>query len=750
MLCAIGGFLKAALTDCFEAVKNIPQTKEALRNLEIVDNLHPYDSSDIIDNSSVEPGRILLEKASFCTKQLVSQPSISPSSPYLNTEEQEIDSQVSKNTFFKSLDLEFEVGKKYNLVGAEGSGKSTLILALIGEMPVLSGLLQISGRIAYCTEEPLIIHANIRENILFGREFEDLKFKEVISFCQLQEEFDAYGINELTLVDSKFDNITKQVAQKIALARTVYSEADIYVFDNSLSSLEGHETGRIFASIVEGRLTDKTVLMASVDSKMPHLFDFIVTLEHFTITSIIPSPERVSQSQDSTMLFLNKKTSGHSIQNHNEIIKPEYNFSIRTDKRSARNSLAAYLETSPPVPLKKSSLLKKDFQPRKHELVFNESKGLFLRPETYSEIMSKAREIETSTVKIGRTSENISVDKQFCQLEKVAPAEDELSTKVPNAHPVKLSDRQASMQKGRMRPRAKLNTLDVLDYKSKTDILHKNDYFKSLANPNESKREGMLHGFSTKGIRSILLFVLFWCFYSASLILLYQWLGNWAFDQSVKKSGFKSQDTAIVLAISILIAILAKSFLIGLSYKEIEASLLSKIVDNLRRRSIGHLERLPAELTATHVQENLEMIDEFAAMGLSSFSSAIIQTITLFMMVATVLPFMIPVIAVYALFCSFAIRRLLRFDTKLQKVAHLACDDLDSSIETLCRGFEIIRSYKLQDHFKKRFLEMSNAHSNVQLHSEMACTWSASRIGLAVSIFQACLWYLATTANVFW
>ena len=74
------------------------------------------------------------------------------------------------------------------IVGAVGTGKSSLLSALVGEMRHLDGAAVVSGSIAYCPQSGWIQNATLRENITFGRPFDEAKYRRVVHDCALDHD----------------------------------------------------------------------------------------------------------------------------------------------------------------------------------------------------------------------------------------------------------------------------------------------------------------------------------------------------------------------------------------------------------------------------------------------------------------------------------------------------------------------------------------------------------------------------------
>ena len=148
-------------------------------------------------------------------------------------------------------------------MGEVGSGKSSVLSALIGEMYKHEGKIVIDGgKIAYAPQQAWVQNASIRDNILFGRPYDDEFYKKVLEICALNIDIDILPAGHLTEIGEKGINLSGGQKQRISLARCVYSNADIYLFDDTLSAVDSHVAKHIFDSVIgpNGILKDKVLL----------------------------------------------------------------------------------------------------------------------------------------------------------------------------------------------------------------------------------------------------------------------------------------------------------------------------------------------------------------------------------------------------------------------------------------------------------------------------------------------------------
>jgi ABC-type multidrug transport system fused ATPase/permease subunit len=91
--------------------------------------------------------------------------------------------------FFFSINLKIHEGSLVALVGTVGSGKTSILAALLGEMSKINGQVKVSGNIAYVPQTAWILNATLKDNILFGKDFNEKLYEQVIEACALKPDF---------------------------------------------------------------------------------------------------------------------------------------------------------------------------------------------------------------------------------------------------------------------------------------------------------------------------------------------------------------------------------------------------------------------------------------------------------------------------------------------------------------------------------------------------------------------------------
>uniref|UniRef100_A0AAR2LTI2 ATP-binding cassette, sub-family C (CFTR/MRP), member 5 n=1 Tax=Pygocentrus nattereri TaxID=42514 RepID=A0AAR2LTI2_PYGNA len=146
-----------------------------------------------------------------------------------------------------------------------GSGKTSLISAILGQMTLLEGSVAVNGDFAYVAQQAWILNATLRDNILFGKDYEEE------SACCLRPDLAILPNADLTEIGERGANLSGGQRQRISLARALYSNRDIYILDDPLSALDAHVGNHIFNNAIRKQLRGKTIIF--VTHQLQYLVD---------------------------------------------------------------------------------------------------------------------------------------------------------------------------------------------------------------------------------------------------------------------------------------------------------------------------------------------------------------------------------------------------------------------------------------------------------------------------------------------
>ncbi|KAG1666954.1 hypothetical protein FOA52_004237 [Chlamydomonas sp. UWO 241] len=161
------------------------------------------------------------------------------------------------------VELSAKAGSLTMVVGSVGSGKSSLMSALVGHMSRQSGTLAVSGSIAYAAQTSWIMNDTLRENVLLGEEAEELRYNDALRVAQLGPDLAILPNGDLTEIGDRGVTLSGGQKQRVSIARALFSNADVYLLDDPLSAVDSHVGRALFEQCIQGALRDKTVLLVT-------------------------------------------------------------------------------------------------------------------------------------------------------------------------------------------------------------------------------------------------------------------------------------------------------------------------------------------------------------------------------------------------------------------------------------------------------------------------------------------------------
>lgn len=175
--------------------------------------------------------------------------------------------EEAKSTALSNINLSVKKGEFVTLVGRVGSGKSALLGAILGELETQStaDLVVVNGLVAYVSQTPWILNGTLRDNILFGNEFQEDTYNTILEASQLKSDIDKFPEKDYTLVGEKGVSLSGGQKARVSLARALYSGADIYIIDDVLSAVDNHVGKKLIQEVfvAGGVLSGKTIIFAT-------------------------------------------------------------------------------------------------------------------------------------------------------------------------------------------------------------------------------------------------------------------------------------------------------------------------------------------------------------------------------------------------------------------------------------------------------------------------------------------------------
>ncbi|KAG0251810.1 hypothetical protein BG011_007364 [Mortierella polycephala] len=164
-----------------------------------------------------------------------------------------------------NINLQVPEGSLTAIVGRIGQGKSSLLSAIIGEMYKYQGMVSVYGNIAYVPQQAWIVNATMKDNILFGKLFDQEKYDRITFASGLTQDIEMLPAGDMTEIGERGINLSGGQKQRVSLARAAYQDADIYLLDDPLSAVDAHVDQHLWQNLIgpDGLLKGKARILVT-------------------------------------------------------------------------------------------------------------------------------------------------------------------------------------------------------------------------------------------------------------------------------------------------------------------------------------------------------------------------------------------------------------------------------------------------------------------------------------------------------
>eukprot|EP00045_Choanoeca_perplexa_P017109 m.242188 g.242188 ORF g.242188 m.242188 type:complete len:1449 (-) comp17453_c0_seq21:1230-5576(-) len=163
----------------------------------------------------------------------------------------------------RNINLRAKAGSLVTVVGPVGAGKSSLLMAMLGELLPSSGTVTMEGPVGYASQEAWIMSDTIQNNITFGSKWDPEWYQQVVTACQFGPDLALFDAGSSTQVGEKGLTLSGGQRARLSLCRAVYSKADIYLLDDPLSAVDSKVGRALFEQCLRGLLKDKLVVLVT-------------------------------------------------------------------------------------------------------------------------------------------------------------------------------------------------------------------------------------------------------------------------------------------------------------------------------------------------------------------------------------------------------------------------------------------------------------------------------------------------------
>ena len=238
-----------------------------------------------------------------------------------------------------SMSLTASTGRLVAIIGPVGSGKSSIIQAVLGEFPSSKGSVSISGAISYSPQEAWVFSGTVRQNILFGKEFDQKRYWKVIEACALKHDLTQWEFGDRTLVGERGVSLSGGQKARVSLARAIYREADTYLLDDPLSAVDVHVGRHLFTNCIRGFLKNKAVILVTHQLQYLQHADEIIVLKNGK-TEDKGSFQHLMKNGMDFSAFLAEETKEEEEDNSNKVNLRNRTMSLTSDTHSLMSEMS--------------------------------------------------------------------------------------------------------------------------------------------------------------------------------------------------------------------------------------------------------------------------------------------------------------------------------------------------------------------------------------------------------------------------
>ncbi|KAI7734861.1 hypothetical protein M8C21_008799, partial [Ambrosia artemisiifolia] len=278
-----------------------------------------------------------------------------------------------------NIQMKVERGMRVAVCGSVGSGKSSFLSCILGEIPKISGEVRICGSAAYVSQSAWIQSGNIEENILFGNPMDKAKYKRTLQACSLKKDLELFSHGDQTIIGDRGINLSGGQKQRVQLARALYQDADIYLLDDPFSAVDAHTGSELFKEYIMTALATKTVVFVTHQIEFLPAADLILVLKEGQIIQAGKYEELLQAGTDFNTLVAahHEAIEAMDIYNHSDDESDDNNDVIKNCE-----SIGSGMNTTTNVPIEKESVSgqkaikekKKGKRSRKKQLVQEEER----------------------------------------------------------------------------------------------------------------------------------------------------------------------------------------------------------------------------------------------------------------------------------------------------------------------------------------------------------------------------------------
>uniref|UniRef100_A0A8R1XX01 ABC-type glutathione-S-conjugate transporter n=2 Tax=Onchocerca volvulus TaxID=6282 RepID=A0A8R1XX01_ONCVO len=599
------------------------------------------------------------------------------------------------------INLTVKKGELVAVVGKVGSGKSSLLSAILGEMDKLGGSIDVIGSISYAPQQPWIQNLSLIDNILFGKPFDSERYETVLDACALKPDLATLPAGDQTEIGEKGINLSGGQKHRVSLARAVYANSNIVLLDDPLSAVDAHVGRHTFNRVISsqtGLLAKKTRILVTHGLHYLKYCDRIVVIDDGKITEVGTFQELV-QAQ------------GHFAEFLEEFLMDK----VRQRRQSLDERDSVEMEE-----------LLKDLQ--------------VLNPEQRKrlESLSITRQLTDSTSTSASSAEKISSKGNISVEQQDATIEHDIAMKRFSNNSIK-SESYGKVDGVALSART-ASKIAVPSNDERSKLIEKEG-----VEVGKVKFAVYLLYLHAIGYGTTAVFIIIYIFSSVLGVSSNLWLANWSDD--VKKTNITEvgeDDTnwrlAIYAALGLGQAAMVCTGSITMAYGMVFASrkMHEGILRNILHLPMTFFDITPLGRIVNRFGKDIEIVDTLLPHSSHSF----ISTVLVVLMTMAVILYATPMYSVVIPFLATIYFLVLRFyistSRQLKRLESAARSPVYSHFQESIQGCASIRAYRCMDRFIRESHDRLDKNIVIQYHSLVANRWLAVRLELVGNLIVFC------------
>lgn len=189
----------------------------------------------------------------------------------------------SDRAAFQDVSMSATCGQLVGITGPIGSGKTSLLMSILGELPISSGHISCTGKMAYVSQTPWVYSGTVRENIVFGMPFCEEKYNAIVEVCDLKKDLTSFPKNDLTEIGQRGIILSGGQRARVSLARAIYSDANIYLLDDPLSAVDAKVAKHLFNRCIKEFLAGRVRILVTHHLQFLQQADKVLMLENGSV-----------------------------------------------------------------------------------------------------------------------------------------------------------------------------------------------------------------------------------------------------------------------------------------------------------------------------------------------------------------------------------------------------------------------------------------------------------------------------------